>query len=232
MRKESLLLTILFLGLATTAWAQQPSLQEEAGLGLSRVLAYGGVEKEIRMTELQSDQLNGLWNQVQFKLRYKFRDFRNNFSPTLSEPKQEQVKQELQDAISEVREYEMERLEEVLSASQIDRLKQIRMQAMDRKGNNLQQLKDELNLSDSQLENVDALKKELQEALSELQKDAKIEGLTPNEIAESRTEIELEFKEKFRDILTNSQQATLDRLKGSEFEFQVGAANAKKQDAE
>ena len=226
MRKESLLLTILFLGLATTAWAQQPSLQNEAGLGLSRVLAYGGVEKEIGMTELQSDQLNGLWNQVQFKLRYKFRDFRNSFSPTLSESRQDQVKQDLQDAIGEVREYEMERLEEVLSASQIDRLKQIRMQAMDRKGNNLQQLIDELKLSESQLEDVDALKKELQEAVSALKEDAKIDRWAPNEIAEARTEIELDFKKKFQDILTYSQKATLDRLKGPEFEFQVGAANA------
>ena len=232
MRKESFLLTVLLLALATTARAQQPSLQDETEIGLSRVLAYQGVAADLGMTEVQADQLNGLWTQVQFKLRYKIRDYRNNFSETLSAPRQEQVKQELQDAILEVREYETERLKEVLSSSQIDRLEQIRIQVLDRKGNKLHQMKEELSLSDSQLGQVKILKKELQEAISELRKDAKIEGLTRNEIKDSTEEINSEFKDKFRDILSSSQQSTLDRLKGREFEFQVGAASANKKDAQ
>ena len=232
MKKEIFLLAVLLICFATNAFAQPPTLQDESGLGLSRVLAYAGVAKELGMDEVQVDQLNGLWTQVQFKLRYKFRDYRDNFSSTLSAPQQEQVTQELHDAIKEVREYETERLEEVLSSSQINRLKQIRMQAMDRKGGNLNQMKEELKLSDGQLEQVEGLKKEMQEAISELRKDAKIEGLTRNEIKDSTEEINSEFKDKFRDILSSSQQSTLDRLKGREFEFQVGAAKAKKEDAQ
>ena len=225
MNTKHQILTLLLLLTPSVALAQL-SYKSEASFGLSRVLAYKGVSEDLEMDLTQTEKLQGLWTLIEIKLRQKFQEYRGNFSPRLSEEARDLLNEELADGVDAVRDIEIERLEEVLSASQIDRLRQIKFQLVNQNSGNLTYLKEDLDITRDQLADIKELMKKQSAERQKLRQNARIELLTPNEVAEFAADIAEDFEGQLRDILTVGQRQELERLQGKKFDFQIGTPKA------
>lgn len=221
---------LLILGCSTYA---QTSLKSLSQYGLSQTLAYGGVAEDLGLDRDQAAQLTGLWTQVEYKLIAKLREYRRNYSPRFSDAEKDALKDELMEAVKEVREFEREQLESVMTQSQIRRLGQIRYQLVARKGGEgLSSLKDDLDITSKQLKTLKELAKERDKEIGKLRSDARAEQLTPNEFSEELKSIEEEFEEKFQEVLTPQQRQTLSSLQGKKFKLRYGAPTGDSEEKE
>lgn len=213
---------------ATFAFAQT-TLRSESDFGLSKMLTFKGVAEDLSLSRDQSESLWGLWSDVELKLEEAFRDYNANFSSRLSPPELATLQGDLKAAIEDVRAYEKERIEDVMSASQIDRLQQIQYQMIQRKGSaGLKHLKDDLKLTQDQISSLEKLKKERAVEVTKLRTDSQVERLTKNEMREELQKIADQFEERLLAVLTTEQQQRLKTLQGKKFELQVGTPNPAK----
>ena len=217
---------VLLLAICTDAHSQT-DLQAESRFGLSAMLRYKGVRQDLKMSDQQYEKLLGLWSEVEHKLTIEFRAFKKGYSERFSEEKKKALQGELMIGITQVREFESERLEAVLNSQQIKRLEQIRFQVLQREQQGAGQLIEALELSSRQLTQFEKFQEECKTRLSEFQQNARRKQLTENEMAEELQSLRKEFEEEMLEILTVSQRNKLKDLQGKPFEFQVGKPKQK-----
>ena len=219
---------VLFLQIAfTSVGFSQQKLQSEVKLGLSHTLSFKGVSEDLELTDEQKEKLFGLWTEVQTKLEHAFREYKANYSPRFKGEALKELNDQLADGIKEVREFELERLEEVLLPQQMNRLQQIRFQILKRDSDGLQKLNRELSLTKDQISQINKVKVKLKGTLRELQQYSREEQLTPNEIKEEVAAVRKENREKLLAILTSTQRSKLKQLEGEPFEIQIGTPKKK-----
>jgi DNA repair exonuclease SbcCD ATPase subunit len=226
MHKPLMMALLIVLACASIGYAQ-PKMQHEFKLGMSYALKFKGVAEDLKMTEDQVGNLVGLWSEVQNRIELQFRDYQNEYSPRLSEAKQQEIKQQLLDGIAEIRKFETERIESVLKPEQIDRLKQIRYQALERENDGIESLAKELELSSAQIKELEQCKKEFAVALQDLRNHARKEQLSTNELRDELKNLQVQLNDEVLKILTASQRNKLKSLQGEPFEFQTGKPKPK-----
>lgn len=215
------LLAAIGLMLATPAICPA-QVQKESQQGLANVLRLSGINREIELTEQQHDKLFGLWLEIKFDLERAFGNYKDNFSETLPAPKQAELKKELAEAIVRIREKEFERLEETLLAEQLQRLKQLRIQYLTRNSDGIGALKEELDLTPSQIRKIDEVSEALKKEVKEIQANQRNEQLTKVEMVAIFKEMREKSKKEIMTFLTTAQQRKLTALRGEEFDFKKG----------
>lgn len=226
----TLAVLMLVLFAASPCATAQRQLVSEVQLGLSAMLKFNGVARDLELVQEQHDQLDGLWVEVEMKLEYAFKEYRDNYSPRFSPDEQQRLADDLEAAIEEVRAFEMERLEEALLPAQLDRLKQIRFQVLKQNSGGLQGLAKELSLSDEQIAKLKSIQASYRQEMVELKQRAVVEQLTPRETREDVAAAKANHQEQLMDVLNFSQQAKLKRLQGSPFHLQTGTPPAKEEE--
>lgn len=221
MRMGALVFVSLLPLLCASPSLAQMKLADEITLGLSNVLKYDGVSQELELTIDQTEKLAGLWVEVEMKLELAFEEYKNDYSPRFDNEQRQQLLRGLESDIEAVRADELERLTDALLPHQLQRLKQIRVQILKRNGG-LRGLAQELSLTDDQLDRIEAIQRELKTTLVELQKQARVEQLTGNEIREESSAIRQKHRTRLLEVLTQAQRLTLKRIEGAPFELQSG----------
>ncbi len=217
-----LMTAAIFLLLATPTLVSAQA-DKESELGLSNILRLGGIDREIELTAQQQDELFGLWLEIKFDFQKAFQSFRDNFSETLPASRQLELKQELDDAIAKIRNKEVERLEKTLLPKQIERLKQLRIQYLNRiAGAGIGSLREELDLTSAQLVKIEQASASLKKKLLEIQSRQREEKLTKSEIVAIGKELRDESRNQVMAVLTAPQQRKLKRLQGKVFDFATG----------
>lgn len=223
-------LVLLFqLMFASLSFAQQ---QHELRTGLSHVLSLGSVSDELEMTENQRDALAHLWLTTEIELKAALQKFSFAYSENLPENEIDELKAEFADSIAEIRENENKIIQDVLSDSQIERLKQIRFQYLSRHGDGLSAIKEELSLSESQLGKIRALQSDFQKDLAELQKNSLDIKVPRDEMMHNAQQFRAKYEDKLLDLLTPNQRRKLESLQGKRFEFQYGPKDKPDSDGE
>ena len=206
-------------------------LEKEVQLGLSHVLSMGGIADDLGMSGDDRFHLGDVWLMTEMKLRSEFQKFDTQFSETLPVEEQEELKAELKDAIAAIRDNELVQIKKVLSDKQVDRLRQIRFQYLQKNGNGFKSLKDELELTDEQLEKVKSIQEKLQREIREMRNSGQKMKISRDEIAGHIKVIRGRLEDELVATLTGTQRAKLNQLQGKTFEFQYGPKPAKGGDA-
>src|SRR5690606_22339170 len=97
----------------------------------------------------------------------------------------------------------------VLKPEQIDRLKQIRYQALERENDGIESLAKELELSSAQIKELEQCKKEFAVALQDLRNHARKEQLSTNELRDELKNLQVQLNDEVLKILTASQRNKL-----------------------
>ncbi len=219
---KSTLLIVIFVFQFLLVAHSHAQYQDEERVGLSNTLSLGGVAKALKMTDDQQFNLADTWLMVQIDLRNAFQEYQSNYAENLPESEQQRLRDTLNDAITKIRDLEIQRLEAVLKPDQIERLKQIRFQYLRRTGKGLEAIKDELELSDDQLMKIEKVAKELKEEALRFQASTREINLPPAELTHHLGQIRRNAEERLLSILSPSQRQKLRRLEGESFEFQFG----------
>ena len=216
----------LFVGavflMISTAVSGQTQAEKETEQGISQILKLGGIAQEVELTPEQHDQLFGLWLEIKFDLNKAFQNYKDSFSETLPTQKQAELKQELAEAITGIRDKEFERLEATLLSDQMDRLKQLRIQYLNRRGSGVGALKQELNLTSGQVRKIEQAAESLKKQLQEIQSRQRDEQLTRVEMIQIVKDLTAKSRKEATSCLTTAQRQTLNRLQGEEFDFKAG----------
>ncbi len=219
--KTFVLLASLLLQLpwVTSASAQ---IEKELEQGLSFALSLGGADQDLTMTGEQRFELVGLSVMIQRDLRNAFQEFTSNYSEGLSAEEKQRVEDKLASAIKKIRKNEMQQLEMVLKADQIERLKQIRFQYLRRNSGGLESIRSELDLSDQQLARIEQVGKQMIADIMEVNAGSRDLQLTPIEVTDHVMQIKTNTEKDLLSILTPAQRQKLKSLEGEEFQFQIG----------
>lgn len=202
----------------------QWQFNNEVKLGLSYILSFKGVAKDLELSEEQTDQLIGSWIEVKSSLERAFRNYQANFSPRFSAEEKKDLETALADEIKKIRESETEKLTKVLLPHQLARLKQIQFQILRRDGDGMQGLADALKLTKDQIKQLKTLKTDLAKSIQKLRNDARKDQLTPNEVKEKLEAIQSQSKKDVLNVLSALQRDALRKLEGEPFELQTTPA--------
>jgi hypothetical protein len=217
----------VYLAVAIGLFVASPAIvsaqvEKESQQGLANVLRLSGINDEIKLAEQQQEKLFGLWLEIKFDLERAFGNYQDNFSETLPAPRQAELKKELAEAIVRIREKEAERLEEALTAEQLSRLKQLRIQYLTRNSDGVGALQEELDLTPSQIRKINSVSEAMKKELKQIQANQRTEQLTKIELVAIFKEMQEKSKKEIMAALTTSQQQKLKSLRGEEFDFAKG----------
>lgn len=204
-RCRLLLTWAAFAGMVGLACAQPPGPPRGArgggppgGGGMGRLLQSEEVRGELELLDEQVEKLRKIEEDVRTEMRDLFRNARRGGG--------EGGREEMRARAEELRKSVEEKVENVLSTQQLERLKQINAQVMiDRGGARALMggpLAEELNLSDEQ---KSQMREKAQELQAEMQK--KIEAARA------------EAREQLMEMLTSEQRAKLESMTGEPFEM-------------
>lgn len=206
----------------------QPRIDQEAKLGLSYVLSFKGVAKDLELSESQNDQLIGSWIEVKRNLETAFRNYKMNYSPRLSSEEKRELENSLAEEIKKVRENETKKLDKVLLPHQVERLKQIQFQILRRDSDGMPGLAEALKLTKDQLKKFKSLKTELAKSIQNLKREARTEQLTPNEVMEKLETIQSQSSKDVEKVLSDEQRRKLKKLEGEPFKLHTAATQKPK----
>jgi hypothetical protein len=205
-------------GLSGVVFGQRQPLAE---VGLSYWLTLGGVQEELELSESQIDGVADLWVETRERIRAAQRQFADAANAALPPEKRDAVRLQRQAAIESIRREEQKQLGEVLLPHQLQRLRQIRVQYLQRQPAGWESLSEELELTASQIQSIRQLRERLDRESSGVVAEVRLGQRSRADAEQRMAELLTNSREKLRQVLTQDQQDQLRELSGEAFSFQA-----------
>jgi hypothetical protein len=213
------------LGLCSMTWAQ-PAPVAKPGRAMRQfgtppfampleyvyLLTVPTVQVELKLTEEQQARVKEGIDNVWTPLR-EMPEQARNVGPEDIQAKMEKVRNIVQAKAQEMK----KAIKGVLLPTQLERLKEIALQAVGAMAIIDKEVQQDLELSDDQVARIKAVYEDLSMKAGELLD----EGGDPQAMRQKRQQHKADFEKQLMDVLTPDQKATLEKMKGAKFTLPV-----------
>ena len=226
---------ILFVALGIQvlfAGPAQSQIQKESQIGLSSILSLGGMREELEMSDEQANNLMDLWIVIRDELETEFQNYARKFGGSVSQENQKQLVSDFRATVEKIRDKELASINAVLLPHQVKRLKELHVQYLKRSSDGFETIAEQLELTTVQKEEIKQVGISLKKKIQTLYREARNEGTSTAELAETTQLLRLEAEDELLGVLTPSQREKLKELEGEKFEFQTIESRKQKEEGE
>jgi len=223
-----MLMTMVLVGIAVTAWAQEGqrrrrgrSMMGGRGSDSIRLLARPEVQKELELVDEQKEKLKKLGEELRENIRKDFAAVGELKDEEARRKKWQEIRQKYEEQAKEMR----KKVETILLPHQVDRLKEIQIQAQGARALGSAEVAKALGITDEQKGKLEKIREEIRGQIGKLW-----QGIRDLDEEQRRAKIE-ENRNKMRDIiekakkdalgvLSDEQRKTFEKMQGKKFELQ------------
>ncbi len=219
-------------GSVSPAGGQEGRFELESGTELSGALGLRGVARELKMTADQQFELSDLPLMTEMRMQELLRHYQAELGSSVPAGTQAALREQLQADLAEIREWEQEQLEKILSPEQLERLRQLRIQHVASSRGGLAALQELLGLSEKQLKQIRQIGEDLRRDMGEHQRTGLEAGIPRADIEHDLRHMQTKAHEQVLAALDASQRRELESLQGKPFGFDDRPRSTESEDAE
>jgi len=223
-----MLMTMVLVGIAATAWAQEYQRRRRCRFRMGgrggdsiRLLARPEVQKELELVDEQKEKLKKLGEELRDKIRKDFAAVGELKDEEARRKKWQEIREKYEEQAKEMR----KKVETILLPHQVDRLKEIQIQAQGARALGSSEVAKALGITDEQKGKLEKIREDIRGQIGKLwqgirdldqdQRRAKME-----ENRKKMQEVIEKAKKDALGVLSDEQRKTFEKMQGKKFELQ------------
>jgi len=223
-----MLMTMVLVGIAATAWAQEDQRRRRGRFRMGgrggdsiRLLARPEVQKELELVDEQKEKLKKLGEELRDKIRKDFAAVGELKDEEARRKKWQEIREKYEEQAKEMR----KKVETILLPHQVDRLKEIQIQAQGARALGSSEVAKALGITDEQKGKLEKIREDIRGQIGKLwqgirdldqdQRRAKME-----ENRKKMQEVIEKAKKDALGVLSDEQRKTFEKMQGKKFELQ------------